>query len=207
MGRLEDYPDNPDFWLKSDIDGRIIEYGDPEYYYLNILLPSVQDIIIKRFVGYASCGLLDGIFIDSFTSFANERNGRIDPDRISEAMGAEIMDALGHIFSEIRERVPTDFLILVNGGIGKGKLESFTEYINGSFMEIGREPYRHYNYEDLVLIEDLLLWNEENLRYPQINCVEGFGLPDEPPDGPNNQRWMRVFTTLTLTLRWICALQ
>ena len=43
------------------------------------------------------------------------------------------------------------------------------------------------------------MWNEENFRYPQINCLEGFGLPDELPDGPNNQRWMRVFTTLSLT--------
>ena len=66
-------------------------------------------------------------------------------------------------------------------------------------MECVREPHRHYNYEDLLLIEDHLLWNEENLRYPQINCVEGFGLETEPPDGPNNQRWIRVFITLSLT--------
>ena len=62
-----------------------------------------------------------------------------------------------------------------------------------------RQPHRHYNYDDLVLIEELLLWNEENLRYPQINCLEGFGLEMQLPDSPENQKWMRVFTTLSLT--------
>ena len=199
IGALNEYPDNPDFWLRSDIDGGLIEYPDPGVYYLNILNPEVQEIIINQTVDYANCGLFDGMMMDSFTSFTNERNGLIDPNRISTEMGAEIMDALMYIFSEARERIPDDFLILVNGGYFVGELESFTEYINGSFMECVREPHRHYNYRDLIEIEETLLWNEENLRYPQINCVEGFGLPNEPPDSPENQRWMRVFTTLTLT--------
>ena len=196
---LSAVPNNPDFWLRSDIDGNLIEYGDPGTFYLNFLTPHVQDLLIERIVGIASCGLFDGIMIDSFTSFTNERNGRIDSDRISVAMGAEIMDALVHIFSKARERAPEDFLILVNGGYFVGKLESFTEYINGSFMECVREPHRYYNYRDMIEIEQTLLWNEENLRYPQINCLEGFGLETQPPDSPENRQWMRVITTLSLT--------
>ena len=199
VGELHQYPDNPDFWLRSDIDGGLIEYPDPGVYYLNIFNREVQDIIINQTVDYANCGLFDGMMIDSFTLFTNDRYGRIDPNRVSEKMGAEIIEALVYLFSEVRERVPDDFLILVNGGIGAGELESFTKYINGSFMEVVRQPHRHYNYDDLVLIEELLLWNEENLRYPQINCLEGFGLEMQPPDSPENQKWMRVFTTLTLT--------
>ena len=198
---LSALPDNSDFWLRSDIDGDLIEYGDPGTFYLNLLAPHVQDLLIEQIVGIATCGLFDGMMIDSFTSFTNDSNGRIDDDRISEKMGVEIIDALIHIFSEVRERVSDDFLILVNGGfgVGVGELESFTEYINGSFMECVREPYRRYNYDDFVLIENLLFWNEENLRYPQINCLEGFGLETQPPDSPENQQWMRVFTTLSLT--------
>ena len=48
-------------------------------------------------------------------------------------------------------------------------------------------------------LRDILLWNEENLRSPQINCLEGEGIGTEPPDSPENQRWMRLFTTLGLT--------
>ena len=38
------------------------------------------------------------------------------------------------------------------------------------------------------------------MREPQINCLEGWGIPTEPPDSENNRRWMRLFTTMSLTL-------
>ena len=196
---LDEFPNNPDFWLRSDIDGGLIEYGDPGTFYLNVLNPDVQDLLIEKIIGYAECGLFDGIMIDSFTSFTNELNGRIDPDRISETMGAEIMDAVVHIFREIRERVPDDFLIVVNGGTGVGEIERFTEYINGSFMEFHTAPPEGYAHSHFIDVEETLLWNERNLRYPQVNCLEGGGIPSIPLDSPNNQQWMRVFTTLSLT--------
>ena len=199
VGALDAYPDDPELWLRSDIDGGLMAYPDPGTYYLNLLNPEVQAIIINQTVDYANCGLFDGIMIDSFTSFTNERNGQIDPQRISAARGVEIMNALLYIFSEVRQRVPNDFLILVNGGYFVGELESFRAYINGSFMECVREPHRRYNYRDLIEIEETLLWNEENLRAPQINCLEGFGLETQAPDSRENRRWMRVFTTLSLT--------
>ena len=197
-GLLQIYPDNPDFWLRGDITGNLIAY-DKDDFYLNVLNPVVQDLIIVKTVDFAACGLFDGFFVDIFTSFTDKNNGRIDRNQISVEMGAEIMDALVHIFHEIRKQVPEDFLILVNGGIGAGKLNRFTEYINGSQMELAREPNQKYDHTYLIEVESLLLWNEENLRYPQINCIEGFGLETEPPDSPENRRWMRVITTLSLT--------
>ena len=197
VGELNDFPAASNLLLRGDITGNLIMYGGHNPY-LNLLNPEVQELIIAKTVNFAACGLFDGLFIDSFTSFTNEKNGRIDRSQMSVDMGAKIMEALVHIFQEIRKRVPDNFLILVNAG-GAGKLSRFTEYINGSFMECTREPHRHYNHSDLIELEDTLLWNEENFRSPQINCLEGFGLPDELPDGPNNQRWMRVFTTLSLT--------
>ena len=75
---------------------------------------------------------------------------------------------------------------------------SFTEYVNGSFMETGPELREAgYTYRELTEIEEALLWYEENLRYPQINSLQGVGFG--APESQTNQRWMRVFTTLTLT--------
>ena len=56
-----------------------------------------------------------------------------------------------------------------------------------------------YTHDGLKQIESTLTWLEESLRSPQINCLEGWGIPAEPPDSPENRRWMRVITTLSLT--------
>ena len=191
-----DFPDDPKYWLK-DTEGNPIPRGGPPTRYVNFLDPEVQEIIIRKAVGIASCGIYDGMMTDGFGGGP----GRIvSVDNRWERLGvseAEMEAAIIHIFSEIRVRVPEDFIIVVNAGASK--MESLTGLINGAFMEWVREPDRHYNYEDLTILEDALLWNEANLRHPQINGVEGFGLETEHPNSPNNQKWMRVFTTLTLT--------
>ena len=193
------FPEDSNYWLRGDISGNRIRYGGETHFYINILDPDVQKMIVDTTVDYSLCGAFDGIFIDEFTTFGNVYKGCIDPNQMSEAMCAGLMEAVIHIFSEIRERVPDDFLILVNGGTGVGEIENFTEYVNGSFMEWSKAPPEGYTHSDLIGLEKLLLWNERNLRYPQVNCLEGGGIPSIPPDSPNNQRWMRVFTTLSLT--------
>ena len=67
-------------------------------------------------------------------------------------------------------------------------------------METLRDNEGGYTLEGLKEIEDTLIWSEENLREPQINCLLGFDMPTEPLDSSNNSRWMRVFTTMSLTL-------
>ena len=37
------------------------------------------------------------------------------------------------------------------------------------------------------------------MREPRINGLEGWTIPTEAPDSPNNLRWMRAITTLSLT--------
>ena len=39
---------------------------------------------------------------------------------------------------------------------------------------------------------------DTNLREPQINALEGSAIPSQPPDSPDNLRWVRVITTLSL---------
>ena len=91
-----------------------------------------------------------------------------------------------------------DFLILANAN--RTKLTAYTEYINGSFMETVIDYQGGYTVEGLIEIESALLWNEENLREPRINCLAGYSNGIEPPDSPANRRWMRLFTTMGLTL-------
>ena len=54
-------------------------------------------------------------------------------------------------------------------------------------METGRDYDGGYTHEGLMEIETSLLWLEQNLRSPQINCLEGWGIPTEPPDSQDNR--------------------
>lgn len=198
---LESFPENEDYFLKSDITGELVKYSWDNQFdktaYLNLPASHVQDVLIDRIVGIASCGLFDGIMLDNFVSFAETKYGRVNRELISVEKGAEIMEGMIRIFSEARKRIPKDFLIIVNGGVAR--MENFTEHINGVYIEGGREPDAPYSYTDLIDMENAMLWNEENLRHPQINCLEGFGFIEEAPDSPKNKKWMRVITTLGLT--------
>ena len=191
----EDFPPGSDFLLRDE-NGELIKTraGTP---YLNFLNPEFQDLLVKRVVGIERCGLYDGIFIDQFANhgaWGHHRYG-VTPE--------EVIQAFANIFKAIREQVRDDFLILIN--TNRDKATYYTEYVNGTFMEAGHD-YEYmsgmpggFSYEGLKEIESTLSWSEENLRSPQINCLEGWGIPAEPPDSPENQRWMRVITTLSLT--------
>ena len=189
------FPDDDFYWM-LDAEGNRIEWGNPDSFIVNFLNPEVQEIIIEQAVGIASCGIFDGIHIDQFT---RDGAGVIHRGR-APVSDAEIREALVHIFSEIRDRVPDDFLIMVNSGTEvQSAPVSFTEYINGIQLHSVRDRGKPYDVDYLMEIEGTLLWAENNLRSPQINGVEGFGLETEHPNGLNNQKWMRVLTTLTLT--------
>ncbi len=192
-----DFPDDPKYWLQ-DTDRNPIPYGGPPTFYVNFLDPEVQEIIIRQGVGIASCGIYDGIMVDNFGGGPGRIVSTDNREERLEASEEEFEAAIIHIFSEIRARVPDNFIIIVNSQ-GGPILESLSELINGCFQESPRYFGKEYDYNHLIEIETFLLWNEENMRYPQINCVEGFGFPNEAPDSLQNKRWMRVFTTLTLT--------
>ena len=102
------------------------------------------------------------------------------------------------IVQRIRRAVPDDFLILCNRN--EEKLPLTAPYINGSSMETHpADREKPYTRAEIVEIETNLIWLEQNLREPQINCLQGQGIPTEPPDSPANQRQMRLFTTMSLT--------
>ena len=109
----------------------------------------------------------------------------------------DVLQARLNILRSVREQVRDDFLIVVN--VGARKIPHYADYINGGFMETGRDTPLGYSHNELKKVESTLLWSEKNLREPRTNCLQGTGIPTEPPDGPTNRRMMRVITTLSLT--------
>ena len=127
------------------------------------------------------------------------------PREVFYTLGEE-QQAKDNILQRIRAQVRDDFLIIIN--TNRKKYLAERGGINGTFMETLSDTQRGlpvanghpYGYEGLKQIENTLTWAEENLRSPQINCLEGWGDPGEPPDSPVNLRFMRLFTTMSLTL-------
>ena len=193
--RAEAFPPDSDFWLR-DASGQIIRNANNEYL-INFLKPEVQELLIKRIIAFERCGLYDGVMLDGFNNNFTGFMGRWDYPVTNE----EIIQVMVNILQRVRSQVRDDFLILVN--TNRTKATRFAEYVNGTFMETGSDYLNGnpggYTHGGLYEIEDTLTWSEENFRSPQINCLEGWGIPTEPPDSPDNRRWMRVFTTMSLT--------
>ena len=187
----EAFPPDTDFWARDE-NGEIARRptGSP---IINFLKPEVQDLLAKRIIAVERCGLYDGVHLDQWGDGINLRFDK----RYFPVPDEDILQARLNILRSVREQVRDDFLIVVNGGLQK--IPHYAEYINGSFMETGRDTPFGYSRNELEKIESTLLWSEKNLREPRTNCLQGTGIPTEPPDGPTNRRMMRIHTTLSLT--------
>ena len=197
--RLSALPPDSNFWLR-DSEGNILQNPNGEYM-MNILNPKLQDHLIERIVGFAKCGILDGVMLDGFNNHGiGSVGGGPNPFTPELADDEAIIAAHIRILRGVRERVRDDFLIIVNAG--RTKATRYAEYVNGSVMEPGEDFLGEGGgtYKLLQALDNTLLWNEENLRFPQVNWSEGFLLPDQPPDSPDNRQRMRLYTTRGLTL-------
>ena len=161
---------------------------------LDFTNPKLQDFVVQHAIAVAECGLVDGIMFDHWNE--GQRLG-------DHHTRQEEHEARTTILKRIRDAVDDDFLILVN--TNWGKIPKWSQYINGAFMELdigiidGYDNWSGYTVDELIIFEDVLIWSEQNMRYPQINCLEGWGIATEAPDSENNLRWMRLFTTMSLT--------
>lgn len=182
-----------DFWLR-DRQGNIIQNAN-DAWLVNILNPALQDVQIERIVGFARCGIFDGALLEGFTHHGlGSAGGQFYPAVTDVPLTEEaIIEAYIRILSEVRARVPEDFLIVVNAT--RDKIPHYAEYINGNVMEPGWD----YSYKGLAKIESTLLWSEEHFREPQLNWAQGFLITSEPPESPGNRQRMRLFTTMGLT--------
>lgn len=183
---LDAFPEGSNFWLRA-------KSGTPwDEHLIDILNPEVQQLLINRIIGLAECGVFDGVLLDGFFLNATGFVGRHHHDATDE----KIIAATTYILKGVRERVRDDFLILANAN--RTKMTRYSEWVNGSYMETVRDYPGGYTYKGLIEIEDALLWNEENLREPRINVLEGHGV-FESFESSNNLHWMRLFTTMSLT--------
>ena len=191
------YPEDWFGWVRDEHGNPILGSARQHAYLIDLRLPEVQDIIVQQAISVAQCGLYDGIMFDGwniggfFLIGFNEDGSIIYNEHVEENISLSISQ-------RIRESVPEDFLIIVNTNWDKIPLTA--PYINGGHMETGRDTDSGYTNTRLAEIEDTLLWQEAHLREPQIICLLGQGILNEPPDSPANLRQMRLFTTMSLTL-------
>ena len=180
---LDTLPEDSPWWLRDE-NGEIQLQWDMGL--MNLNHPGWQQRVIDQVAAIDQCGLYDGLFIDGWSEWHNERRGQLQGQVA--------------ILKGIRERVRDNFLIMVN--TNDWQAPASAPYINGLFMETvfpRRERSPQGIEERLSKIENTLKWAEETLREPRIIGLEGRHYSDEPPDNPKNMRWMRVFTTLSLT--------
>ncbi|RKU30446.1 hypothetical protein C6497_04480 [Candidatus Poribacteria bacterium] len=194
---VSNYPEDSHYWLYDDNGKRVVAGKDETTFLLDFTKPVVIDKIVNEAIAVGNCGLYDGIFFDWW----NE-HGTILSNPGSNWKGYRSNEAeqraRDEILRRIRAEVPDDFLILVNGN--RRTMPRTGWAINGTFMETLRDNDQGYTHNGLKQIEKTLSWSEENLREPRINCLEGWGVTSESPDSPLNRKWMRVFTTMSLTL-------
>ena len=193
------HPTDSPYWLRDENGERVVAWKDGGLL-LDFTKSVVIDKIVNEAIAVAKCGLYDGIFFDWWNEHGpvlvgwwNEHGPR---GIVSSGNEAE-QRARDEILRRIRAEVRDDFLILVNGN--RRTMPRTGWAINGTFMETGRDYDEGYTYKGLKQIESTLSWAEQNLREPRINCLEGWGVTTESPDSPLNQKWMRVFTTMSLT--------
>ena len=184
-GTTRAFPPDSEYWVRDSQGQVLIQAPETGYieYVIDFFKPEVQHLLAQRIVAIAECGLFDGVFLDNFRGHGMG--------------GEEGIKKWRNLFHTVRSQVRDDFLIIINAN--ETKPTHYAEFINGTMMETGKDHPGGYSRPWLMKLENTLSWNEQNLREPRINCLEGEGMSIEPPDGPNNLRWMRLFTTLSLT--------
>ena len=185
-----DYPDDWPYWLR-DAQGNIVDG------FIDFTHPGFQNRMVAQAIAVSRCGLFDGIMIDWWN---DEGPLLVTFDPYIEYRGFDVeMQAKLNILRRIRAATRPNFLIM--GNTNHYIIPITGHYLNGGFMETGiPEIKTGADLESAINeVENSLIWLERNLREPRINALEGFSLPGEPLDSPNNLRWMRALTALSLT--------
>ena len=193
------YPEDWPYWIRDENGNLRPGIRGQNYYLIDFTHPELQEQIVEQAIAVARCGLFDGIFFDWWREDGDVlTNYQVGWTELLPGGNEAEQRARDSILQRIRAAVTPDFLIIGNGN--RRKFPRTAPYINGTFMETLRDYDDGYTHGGLAEIESTLFWAEENLREPQINCLEGWAVVTESLDSPRNRRWMRVFTTMSLTL-------
>jgi len=195
----------PGWGEDKDGDG-VVEEDEIEHGLIDFTDPEFQDIIAAKAKALKDSGLFDGIMMDWWNE-TNATTGNLDWSKTYLTKEQEV-EARVNILKKIRGLVGDDFLIMVNAN--KNKVPLSAPYINGLYMEAGKDDYaKGYTADELKKIEETLYWAEGALKEPHINGLEGWRVVNDY-DGDiksrvadrntdENMRWMRLFTTMSLT--------
>ena len=189
--RLDDYDSDWPHWIK-DSDGNIVRaWTSADYGLVDFTHPVIQDRIVQRALAAARCGLFDGVMFDWW----NEQH----PVLFHYVGNEAEQRARDNILARIRAATRADFLI--TGNVNIRRIPRTGAMINGGHMEsVFPNVLDAENIEsELTNIEDTLLWLDSNIRQPRINMLEGRSIPTQSPFSPDNLRWVRALTTLSLT--------
>jgi hypothetical protein len=174
-------PEDSEWWLRDE-QGEIVKGwlgGWEPFYKLDYSNPDFQDNVARQSKIAVESGVYDGIMLDW--------SGHLE------------------IIEKVRAAIGPEKLIIVNihDNIEDGK--KYKDLINGSFMELNPIDSHSIQVEELVIlgredhnkgnwdqVQEALLWFEENLLPPRINCLEVWG-------HRKDFRRMRATTTLGLT--------
>ena len=213
-----DLPPDSEFWLREDGelapgwgedddgDGKV-ERDEIRFMLVDFTKEAFQNLLAEKARALEHSGLFDGIMLDWWKE-GQATSGRW-PNWDGTIMTAEEeTEARLSILRKIRKKVSDDFLILVNSNYSK--VPRSAPHVNGLFMECYRSEYdTGYTDDQMSRIEDTLLWAERNLRRPRINCLEGWRIVEDytgnrrvrvrERNSSENRKWMRLFTTLSLT--------
>ena len=190
------FPEGSPYWAR-DPNGKRIPKG--RLYLINWSHPEVQDIIVEQAIAVSRCGLYDGVFFDRW---------REDVYTLRQYVSHEEEVAIRvDILRRIRMATRPDFLIMVNSN--NQPIPRTAQYVNGNFMET-KLPFQ-VTKEDILerrvaYSRDTMEWLQQNVREPHIVAIEGTAIPAESEESPENRRWMRVMTTMSLTNSDGCTL-
>ena len=195
---LSSFPEDWPYWIRYP-NGDIVDAWQGESGLVDFTHPYIQERIVQLALAVDKCGLYDGIHFDWW----HESGDVLSPpygERQYIYPGNEAEQrARDNILERIRAQTRPNFLIM--GNTNRRKIPRTGKHINGSFMETLVPRDAPANHVEMLLaeVESSLLWLDTNLKEPRINSLEGWGIPTESPDSPDNLRWMRVFTTMSLT--------
>ena len=195
---LDEFPEDWPYWIK-DSHGNIVNAWAGVFGLIDFTHPDIQDRIVQQAIAVSKCGLYDGIHFDWWHE-GGAILAELYGDWSQKFRGNEAEQrARDNILRRIRAGTRADFLIM--GNTNRRIIPRTAPHINGGFMETLIPHSTTGDHLEALLneVETSLLWLEQNLREPQINALEGWGIPTKPPDDPTNLRWMRAFTTLSLT--------
>ena len=213
-------PDSP-YWLKDNNGKPVVGWGEDTNgngkidendkvlsYLIDFTNPEVQNLMVNQAVALDKSGLFDGIMIDWWNEDYATSSIGVD-DWSATILTREVeLEARLAILRKIREQVDDDFLILVNANMRQ--IPKSALYVNGIFMECYKQEHnKGYTLDQILQIEKTLLWAEQHLREPRINCLEGWRVVTDymgnldtrvaERSSEENLQWMRMITTLGLT--------